>query len=133
MEERDPAGKPRNPDSVQAEIEQAQRRLAWSLDELADRAKPRNVAQRSWQRVRGTGEYLVDEARALVLGDGTVRRESHVVDPPEGSIRVKGEDDVVSTYVSRGQLPPEVLLLGAGVGLAVAVGLVGVWRRRRSS
>ncbi|MDA8370874.1 MAG: DUF3618 domain-containing protein [Nocardiopsaceae bacterium] len=130
MEGRDPAGARRDPASVQAEIERTQRRLAQAVDEIADRANPRSAARRSWNRVRDTGGYLAEEARALVVGGGAVRVESHVVDPPEGSVRLKGDDDVVSTYTSRGQLPPEALLLGAGVALVVTVGVVALVRRR---
>ena len=43
---------------------------------------------------------------------------------------VKGDDKVVTTYQSRGQLPPEALILAAGVGTVIAVGVVA-WAVRR--
>ncbi|MDA0562909.1 DUF3618 domain-containing protein [Streptomonospora sp. S1-112] len=131
MEERDPAAAPRDPATVQAEIERVQRRLAQTVDEIADRTKPANVARRGWQRVRGAGSHLAEEARALVVGGGTVRLDSHVVEPPEGSVLVQGDDEVVSTYTARARLSPEVLILGAGVGLAVTVGLIAMVRKAR--
>ncbi|MBV2362661.1 DUF3618 domain-containing protein [Streptomonospora nanhaiensis] len=131
MEERDPAAAPRDPATVQAEIERVQRRLAQTVDEIADRTKPANVARRGWQRVRGAGSHLAEEARALVAGGGAVRLDSHVVEPPEGSVLVQGDGEVVSTYTSRARLSPEVLILGAGVGLALTVGLIAMVRRSR--
>ncbi|WP_017592680.1 DUF3618 domain-containing protein [Nocardiopsis potens] len=129
MEEIGPAGARRDPAGVRAEIEQVQRRLAATLDELNDRTRPANLARRGAERLRGAGERLVDEARALATGSA-VRVDSRVEDPPQGSVMLKGEDEVVSTYSTRGQLPPEALILGAGVGIAVVVGVVALVRRR---
>ncbi|KIH99914.1 hypothetical protein LP52_04685 [Streptomonospora alba] len=131
MEEREPAAMPRDPAGVQAEIERTQQRLSTALDGIADRTKPANVARRGWGRVRGTGSRLVDEARSLVTGGRAVRLDSHVVDPPEGSVRLRGDEEVVSTYTHRGRVAPEMLILGAGLGVAVAVGVVAMARRRR--
>ncbi|GAB3457138.1 hypothetical protein GCM10027570_39390 [Streptomonospora sediminis] len=131
MEERDPAARPRDFAVVQAEIERTQRRLTAAVDGIADRTKPANMARRSWERVRGTGSHLAEEARALVVGGKAVRLDSQVVDPPEGSVRLQGDEEVVSTYTSRSRIAPEVLILGAGVGLAVTVGVVAMVRRRR--
>ncbi|GAA4950345.1 hypothetical protein GCM10023224_38290 [Streptomonospora halophila] len=131
MEERESAPLPRDAAGVQAEIERRQRRLSEALDGIVDRTKPANVARRSWKRVRGAGSNLADEARALVVGGRAVRLDSHVVEPPEGSVRLRGDDEVVSTYTSRGRLAPEVLILGAGVGVVVAVGVAAMVRRRR--
>lgn len=123
---------PQTPAEVQAEIEREQQLLAQTLDELTEQARPANIARRGLNRARSTGAHLAEEARALVLG-GAVRMESHPVEPPEGSIRLKGDEDMVTTYQARGRLPAEALILGAGVGLAVAVGVVAwaVRRRRR--
>ena len=129
MEARDPAGARRDPAGVQTEIEQTQRRLAAVLDELTDRTRPANVARRGAQRLRGAGERLVDEAKALATGSA-VRVDRHTEEPPQGSVRLKGEDEVVSTYSTRGQVPPELIVFGAGVGLALAVGTVAYLRRR---
>lgn len=72
----------------------------------------------------------MDEARALVLGGGAVRVESHLVEPEEGSIVLKGDEKVVTTYQSRGQLPPEAIILAVGVGAVFAAGVVA-WAVRR--
>ena len=115
---------------VQAEIEREQRRLAETLDELGVQARPANIARRQVAKAKERGTRILDEARALVVGGGAVRVESHLVHPEEGSIVVKGDDKVVTTYQSRGQLPPEALILAAGVGAVIAVGVVA-WAVRR--
>ncbi|QBI52707.1 DUF3618 domain-containing protein [Streptomonospora litoralis] len=131
MEEREPSALPRDPAAVQAEIERTQQRLVRAVDGIADRTKPANVARRGWDRVRGAGTSLAEEARSLAGGGKAVRLDSHVVEPPEGSVRLRGDDEVVSTYTARGRLAPEVLLLGAGVGVVVTVGVIAMVRRRR--
>lgn len=130
MEGHAPSQARRDPAGVQAEIERAQRRLAWAVDEIVDRTSPKSVARRSWDRVRGCGARLFGGARSLVTGDA-VRLESHVVEPPEGTVMVKGDDEVVSTYAARGSLSTGTVLLGASAGLVVTVGLVAVWRRAK--
>ncbi|GAA3753162.1 hypothetical protein HDA32_004502 [Spinactinospora alkalitolerans] len=130
MEGRDPAGMRRDPASVQAEIERVQARLAWAIDEIGDRTKPGNVARRGWGRLRDTGGHLAEEARALVSGSGVVRRSSQEVEPPEGSIVLKGDGEVVTDYEMRPG-PSGPVLIGVGVGVVVAVGLVVLWRRKR--
>ncbi|MEU1902230.1 DUF3618 domain-containing protein [Nocardiopsis dassonvillei] len=121
------------PADVVAEINREQRQLAETLDELSVQARPANIARKQMEKVRERGARIVDEARALVVGGGAVRVESHPVEPEEGSIVVKGDGHVVTTYQSRGQLPPEALLLVVGVGAVVAVGVVAwaVHRRRK--
>lgn len=118
------------PDEIQAEINREQRRLAETLDELSVQARPANIARRQVAKAKERGTRIFDEARALVLGGGAVRVESHLVQPEEGSIVIKGDDKVVTTYQSRGQLPPEALILVAGVGTVIAVGVVA-WAVRR--
>ncbi|MFC3999653.1 DUF3618 domain-containing protein [Nocardiopsis sediminis] len=130
MEGRDPAGTRRDPATVQAEIERAQRALARAVDEIADRTNPRNAARRGFDRVRDVGGFLADEAWSLVTSGGAVREESHVVEPPEGSVRLKGDDEVVSTYRARTRVSPEAVILGAGIGLVVTVGVIALVRRR---
>ncbi|MEU3020777.1 MULTISPECIES: DUF3618 domain-containing protein [unclassified Nocardiopsis] len=121
------------PAQIQAEITREQRRLAETLEELGVQAHPANIARRQIDRAKDRGTRILDEARALVFGGGAVRVESHLVRPEEGSIVLKGDDKVVTTYQSRGQLPPEAFILMAGVGAVVAVGVVAwaVRRRRR--
>ncbi|MFC7330000.1 DUF3618 domain-containing protein [Marinactinospora rubrisoli] len=130
MEGRDPARARRDPASLQAEIERTQARLVSSMDAIADRTNPRNAARRGLRQLRDAGGHLVEEARTLVTG-GAVRLDSEVVEPPEGSVRLKHDDEVVSTYSARRSLPPEAVAVGVGVGVVVAVGLVVLWRRRR--
>lgn len=121
----------RTPAEIQEEITLEQQRLAQTLEELGEQARPGNIARRQMTKVRERGSRLVDEARALVVGGGAVRVESHLVEPDEGSVVVKGDEEVVTTYQSRGQLPPEAMILAAGVGAVIAVGVVG-WAVRRS-
>ncbi len=118
------------PDQVQGEIDREQRRLAETLDKLSVVARPSNIARRQIDRARRNGSRLVDEARALVLGGGAVRVESRLVEPEEGSIVLKGDEKVVTTYQTRGQLPPETIILAVGVGAVVTVGVVA-WVVRR--
>ncbi len=118
------------PAEVVAEINREQRRLAETLEELGEQARPANIARRQLAKAKDRGTRIFDEARALVLGGGAVRVESHLVRPEEGSIVIKGDDKVVTTYQSRGQLPPEALILAAGVGTVIAVGVVA-WAVRR--
>lgn len=118
------------PAQVQEEIDREQRRLAETLDKLSEAARPSNIARRQLNRARRGGSRLVDEARALVLGGGAVRVESHLVEPEEGSIVLKGDEKVVTTYQSRGQLPPEAIILAVGVGAVFAAGVVA-WAVRR--
>ncbi|GHD20966.1 DUF3618 domain-containing protein [Nocardiopsis kunsanensis] len=118
------------PAEIQAEIDREQRRFAETLDALEEAARPGNIARRQLGKARERGARLVDEARALVLGGGAVRLESRLVEPEEGTIVVKGDEEVITTYQSRSQLPPEAIILAAGVGTVVAVGAVA-WAVRR--
>ncbi|RKS10485.1 uncharacterized protein DUF3618 [Nocardiopsis sp. Huas11] len=117
------------PAEVEAEINREQRQLARTLDELGEQARPANIARRQVAKAKERGTRLVDEARALVVG-GAVRVESHLVEPEEGSIRLKGDDDVVTTYEARGRISTEALLLMAGIGAVVTAGVVA-WAVRR--
>lgn len=119
------------PAEIEAEINREQRRLAETLEQLSVQARPSNIARRQMDRARERGARIVDEARALVAGGGAVRVQSRLVEPPEGSIVLKGDDEVVTTYQTRGQLPPEALILAAGVGVVIAVGVVAWAVRRR--
>ncbi|MCY9782367.1 DUF3618 domain-containing protein [Nocardiopsis sp. EMB25] len=119
------------PADIEAEINREQRRLAETLDQLSEQARPSNIARRQISRVREHGARIADEARALVAGGGAVRVESHLVEPEEGSILLRGDEEVVTTYQARRKLPPEALILAAGVGTVIAVGVVA-WAVRRS-
>ncbi|AAZ56391.1 hypothetical protein JCM3263A_03170 [Thermobifida fusca] len=129
MPRRKPVGPQRDPAAVQAEIEQVQQRLAASIDELVERTHPKNVAKRGLAKVRHAGSQLVEEARAIASGNPVRRKSSRFVEPPEGSILVSGEDEVVTEYELR-QPPSPALLVGVGVGVVVAVGVLVLLRRR---
>ncbi|WP_017616112.1 DUF3618 domain-containing protein [Nocardiopsis salina] len=118
------------PAEIQAEIDREQRQFAETLDALEEAGPPGNIARRQIGKAKERSARLVDEARALVLGGGAVRLDSRLVEPEEGSIVVKGDEEVITTYQSRGQLPPEAVILAAGVGTVVAVGVVA-WAVRR--
>ncbi|MFW6639281.1 DUF3618 domain-containing protein [Nocardiopsis algeriensis] len=126
-------GPRQTPAELEAEINEEQRRLAETIDRLLEEARPANIARRRLEQARDHGTRLVEEARALVIGGNAVRVESHLVEPEEGSVLLKGDEEVVSTYQSRRRLPPEVIALAVGLGMAVTVGVVA-WavRRRRS-
>ncbi|NYH53848.1 MULTISPECIES: DUF3618 domain-containing protein [Nocardiopsis] len=124
-------GPRQTPADIEAEINREQRRLAETLDQLSVQARPANIARRQVERARERGARIVDEARALVVGGGAVRVESRPVEPEEGSIVVKGDNEVVTTYQSRGQLPPEAVILAVTVGAVVAAGVVAWAVRRR--
>ncbi|MBE3001883.1 DUF3618 domain-containing protein [Nocardiopsis sp. HNM0947] len=118
------------PAEIQAEIDREQRQFAETLDALEEAARPGNIARRQIGKAKERGSRLVDEARALVLGGGAVRLDSRLVEPEEGSIVVKGDEEVITTYQSRGRLPPEAVVLAVGIGTVVAVGVVA-WAVRR--
>lgn len=123
------AAKRPDPAELQREIESAQRRLAATIDALAERASPAGIARRQLRGLRRAGSSIVEEMRAVATGAQTVRRGSHIVDPPEGSVVAKGDEEIVATYEPR-RVPPFTVLAGVGAGVAVGVGVV-IWMRRR--
>lgn len=121
------------PADLQREIESAQRRLAVTIDELAERTSPGGIARRQVRGLRKAGSSLVEEVRAVATGAQTVRRDSRVVDPPEGSVVAKGDEEIVTTYEPR-RFPSVPVLVGVGVGVGVAVAAgVAIWVRRSRS
>jgi len=66
LEARPPAeSEPRTPAQIEADIERARARLAGTVDEIVERVKPANVAQR-----------LADSAKAQVMEpDGSLRQD----------------------------------------------------------
>jgi hypothetical protein len=48
-----PNGRPRSPQEIEAEIVEARQNLAATLDQLADRTNPKNVAKRGAAKARG--------------------------------------------------------------------------------
>lgn len=112
----------RNPDGLERQIEETRAELARTIDSIADRVAPKNVARRGAARIREEAGHVVDGLTGT-LG-GVVRGDSRRVDPESGIA-----DDVMSTDYRR--LP---MSRGALVGGAVAVAAVTaiiIWRRRR--
>ncbi|GAA1777468.1 DUF3618 domain-containing protein [Actinomadura chokoriensis] len=93
-----------DPEEVERHIERSRRELARAVDELADRLSPRNVAHRGVERVK-------EEADQVVKAFGALVRPSD--DDEDG----------------QGGVDKRVLL--AGVGAAVTVTALVLWRRRR--
>ncbi|QXJ21708.1 DUF3618 domain-containing protein [Actinomadura graeca] len=99
------ADRARDPEALEREIERTRLELARTIDELADRVNPRNVAHRGAERLKEEAAQVVRAARSIVQDDG---------DDGEGG---------------PGQLDKRLLL--AGVGAAVTVTALVLWRRRR--
>ncbi|WP_028647559.1 DUF3618 domain-containing protein [Nocardiopsis sp. CNT312] len=118
------------PDQVRDEINREQRLLAETLDALTDRVRPSSVARRQMDRVRRRGSRMADGARALV-GRGPEHDEVLHAEVGEGLL-LRSDEELVAAYEeSERRLPPEALILIAGVGAVVAVGVVAWALRRR--
>jgi Protein of unknown function (DUF3618) len=50
-------GRPRRPQEIEAEIVEARQNLASTLDQLADRTNPKNVAKRGVAKARGVVQH----------------------------------------------------------------------------
>lgn len=98
------ADRGRDPEAVEREIERTREELARNIDELADRLNPKHVAQRGTERLK-------EEAQIVAQAMGSLVR------PAEGE---DGEP---------GQIDQRVVL--AGVGAAVALTALVLWRRSR--
>ncbi|TDD64921.1 DUF3618 domain-containing protein [Actinomadura darangshiensis] len=96
----------RDPEALEREIVRARDELARTIDELADRANPKHVAQRGAERLREEADHVAKAIGALV------RPSDPAKDEEEG-----------------GQLDKRLLL--AGVGAAVTVTALVLWRRKR--
>ncbi|TDD65986.1 DUF3618 domain-containing protein [Actinomadura rubrisoli] len=97
------ADRARDPEALEREIERTRLELARTIDELADRVNPRNVAHRSAERLKEEAGQVVQVVTAIVRPDG--------------------EDE------EGGGLDRRVVM--AGVGVAVTVTALVLWRRRR--
>lgn len=97
------ADRARDPETLEREIERTREELQRTIDELADRVSPRNMARRGVARLKEeTGQAVA------VVGS--------VFAPTEGD-----------------QLAPDrrtALIAGAGVAATVTIAFV-IWRRRR--
>ena len=94
-----------DPEEVERYIARTRKDLARTVDELADRVNPKNVAHRGVERLKEEADQV---ARAI----------GAMVRPP-------GEDD----DGQGGGIDKRVVL--AGVGAAVTVTALVLWRRRR--
>ncbi|GAA3933140.1 hypothetical protein GCM10023085_13070 [Actinomadura viridis] len=101
------ADRSRDPEALERQIERTRRELAQTIDELADRVNPRNAAHRGAERLKDEAGQVVKAVNAMFT-------------PPE---REPGEDGEPSG------VDPRLVL--AGVGAAVAVTALVIWRRRR--
>jgi hypothetical protein len=59
----------RSPAEIERDIETIRARLAGSVDELANRAHPRAVANRAADKARTTVDQAVDRARSTVIDE----------------------------------------------------------------
>ncbi|RFU36550.1 DUF3618 domain-containing protein [Actinomadura logoneensis] len=91
-----------DPQALQREIERSRQELARTIDELADRVNPRNVAQRGAERLKEEAEQ--------------VRRTV------DAAIRVPDEDG------RPGPIDPRLVM--AGVGVVVGMTVFAMMRRR---
>jgi len=112
-----------DPDGLERQIEATRAELARTIDSIADRVAPKNVARRGVEKVKEQAEHVV-ETLSGSLG-GVVRGDSHRVDPESGIA-----DDIMSTDyrrlpVSRG------VLIGGAVAVAAVTTIIVLRRRRR--
>ncbi|MEV4253766.1 DUF3618 domain-containing protein [Spirillospora sp. NPDC049652] len=91
-----------DPQALQQEIERSRQELARTIDELADRVNPKNVAQRGAERLKEE----VEQVRRTV----------------DAAIRVPDEDG--------GPGPINPTLVKVGVGVVVGLTVLGMMRRR---
>ncbi|MEV0661076.1 DUF3618 domain-containing protein [Actinomadura luteofluorescens] len=98
------ADKSRDPEALEREIERSRQQLARTIDELAERVNPKNVAQRGAERLKEEADQVAKALGAMVR-------------PSEGE---DGEG---------GQIDKRLVL--AGVGAAVIVTALVLRRRRR--
>lgn len=112
-----------DPEGLERQIEETRAELARTIDSIADRVAPKNVARRGVAMVKEQAEHVVETVTGAV--SGVVRGDSRRVDPESGIA-----DDVVSTDYRRLPIPPAVLIGGA-VGIAALTAFVVIRRRRR--
>lgn len=96
------ADKAPDPEALEQDIERTRDELARTIDELADRVNPRNVARRGAAKVKAEAEQVVASVGALIR-PGDARTE-------------------------RPEIDRKVLI---GVGVAVGLAALVVWRRSR--
>ncbi|HEY3682040.1 MAG TPA: DUF3618 domain-containing protein [Streptosporangiaceae bacterium] len=112
----------RDPDGLERQIEATRAELARTIDSIADRVAPKNVARRSAEKVKEQAGHVVETVTGALTG--VVRGESRRVDPESGIA-----DDIMSTDYRR--LPVSRGVLIGGAATAVAITAIVIWRRRR--
>jgi hypothetical protein len=98
------ADRAHDPEALEREIERTRQELARTIDALADRVSPRNVAQRSAERFKEEAGQVAKVARAMLT-------------PPDDEDGRPGRIDRKAVLV--------------GVGVAVTVTALVLWRRKR--
>ncbi|GLZ13112.1 hypothetical protein Acsp04_33470 [Actinomadura sp. NBRC 104425] len=98
------ADRGRDPEALEREIERTRQELARTIDALAERVSPRNVAQRGAERIKEEAGQVAKVARTMLTPDGQ--------EPGE-----------------RAGADRRALLIG--IGVAVTITAFVVWRRRR--
>ncbi|MBT2209165.1 MULTISPECIES: DUF3618 domain-containing protein [Actinomadura] len=99
------ADRARDPEALERQIERTRLELARTIDELADRVNPKNVARRGADRLKEEAAHVAQAVGAIVRPDG------------EGDGEEPGG--------------PDRRLLLAGAGVAVTVTVLVLWRRKR--
>lgn len=112
-----------DPDGLERQIEATRVELAQTIDSLADRVAPKNVARRGAAKAKEQAEHAVETITGTI--GGVVRGDSRRVDPATGIA-----DDVVSTDYQRLPLSRGVLIGGA-VAVAAVTAVIVIRRRRR--
>lgn len=150
------ADKPRDPKTLEREIERSRADLAWAIDALVDRVSPTRAARRGARRVRdgvasiaatvggALRPFDVDSAAGAYRPDGAAAgvpvAPGEPAAPPEpagamedpGGLEGPGRPGDGSEPGVRPGPPPALVLAGAGVALAItAVAVVAISRRRR--
>ncbi|MBA9007641.1 MULTISPECIES: DUF3618 domain-containing protein [Thermomonospora] len=99
------ADRARDPEALEKEIEATRKELARTIDAIADRVNPRNVAQRGVTRLKEEAGQVAAAVGALVVPSAP------------------GEDGEPGGVDRR--------VVAAGVGAVVAVTVFVLWRRGR--
>ncbi|WP_283137332.1 DUF3618 domain-containing protein [Rhizohabitans arisaemae] len=105
--------RPSDPASLELEIERTRAELARTIDAIAHRVSPRQVAQRGVARIKGNAEHVVQAVTDLV--GGTARPS------PARPGERRGPEPAQA-------VSPVIIGVGAAV---VVVAAVILWRRRR--
>jgi hypothetical protein len=95
-----------DPEALEREIERTRLELARTIDELAERVNPRNVAHRGVERLKAEAGQVAKAARSFVYTE----------EPEDGE---------------PGQINPKAVAAGVGVGVALTAWVLLRRRKRR--